>query len=1039
MQKRKPGFAGRLIKTVVSIVFAVVIIVAMVLINPQLQTNKIISAVMGYNHQSVHNPSGVDAKQAEYYKADYTKENIRKAENKLYQQIAGEGVVLLKNDNGILPLKAGSKLSFFGANSKDSDGTTRAFLGGGATKVTLQSAFTKAGFEVNQKLWDFYTTGAGKSYGLAPGSVNYGDAEDFKINEAPLSVLQQESGLLDSAKGTTPVFVLSRVVGEGRDMPRSMVNHAQSQEDKERSYIELDSTERELLQYLNDNFDNVVVLIKSSAAMQVDWLKDYPSVHAIVYSQNVTDALAGVFAGTVNPSGRVVDTFAKDALQSPAAQNFGSYSYTDANGKKTKYNYVDYAEGIYVGYKYYETRYEDAVLGQGNAGDYNYADAVVYPFGYGLSYTTFDWSGLKLTQQGNDFIASVQVTNTGKVAGKDVVQLYAQAPYTQYDRDNGVEKAAVNLVGYAKTKELKPGESEQVSVTIPRDQLKSYDSHKAKTYILEAGDYYFAAAHNAHEAINNMLAAKGSSSDNAFGVARADLVQSWKYATDQANGVDVTTYAVDAQTKTAISNLFDAANDPEVTYLTRNDWTGTFPKHYGEPLDEINTWGNEINCTDKDGNKSSCTYAKPASAKLLKQLEGNSSGTDVDKKSITDKPVFGAKNGLKLSELRGADFDDPKWEKLLDQLTEDDYNQLIIRSGYGVDYVKSVEKPFQTDADAAFGWFYGGTGFVFPKVMMLAQTFNTDLATQLGEMIGNEALLGGANGWYAPAMNIHRTPFSGRNGEYYSEDPFLSGTVASLEIKGAATKGVYSYIKHFALNDQENHRGDRPGNFSVATWSNEQAIRETYVKPFEMCTKMGTLPLKYLEKNSDGTYTEKTGEVPVSLGVMTSFNRIGATWTGGSYALIQKLLRDEWGFKGTVITDNANTAVFMSPYQMIEAGADIKLLNAPQDPTGEQLNMKDPATYHYARAAMHRLMYTVVNSNAMNHAAPGASFKFYNQLKVIQIVFNAVCGVLLALLAFFSIWRWLPATVSRVNARKSAKKARKAAKKANKKTAKESK
>ena len=1031
MTKQKNGaLIVRIVKTVASVVLAAVIIVAMVLINPQLSANKLISSLMGYNHQSVDN-SGIDADgvDANYYTADYTKDSIKAAEDDLYDRIADEGTVLLKNDDGTLPMKQGTAFSFFSANSVD--GTSKSSFGafgGGGASVTLKSAFENAGFKVNDTLWNYYESGAGKDYGLASGSVSYGDAEDFRINEAPLSALEKESGLLDSVKGTVPVYVLNRVVGEGRDMPRSMVNHADNQEDKEKSYIELDSTETEIITYLNDNYDDVILLVKSSAAMELGWLKDYPNIKAVVYSQNITDSLAKVFSGAVNPSGRTVDTFAADALASPAAQNFGSYRYYDESGEPTKYYYVDYAEGIYVGYKYYETRYEDKVLGQGNAGDYDYANEVVYPFGYGLSYTDFTWSDFTVKNSGDDFTATVTVTNTGDVAGKDVVELYAQAPYTDYDKANAVEKASVNLVGYAKTGELEPGASETVTVTFAKDQLKSYDYKGAKTYILDAGEYRFTAAANANDAVNNILADKGRTvADGMTAAGDKSMVASW---TPDNTDVDTTTFAVDAETGTAIANLFDAASDPDVTYLTRADWTGTFPKHYGEASDELSTWGNEINCTDEDGNKSSCTWKKTASADLIKQLDGTDSGTDVDRSSITDTPTFGKKNGLKVSDMRGLDYDDEQWDEILDQLTEDDYNQLIYFSGYGVDYIKSVEKPFQTDADAASGWLYGGTGHAFPSIMMLTQTWNADLAEELGTMIGNEALLGGANGWYAPAMNIHRTPFSGRNGEYYAEDAFLAGATASREVKGAASKGVYAYIKHFALNDQENHRGDREGNFGVATWSNEQAIREIYLKPFEACMKLGDMDMNYVERNADGTLENATTTTPISKGVMTSFNRIGATWTGGSHALIQQLLRDEWGFDGLIITDNANTAKYMSPYQMLEAGSDIKLLNVSEDPTGETLDLNDSATYHYARQAMHHLLYTVANSNAMQGALPGAGFTFYNQMKVIQTVFNTVCGILLALLAFFSVWRWLPGTIRRVAARKERRLAKRMAKRA---------
>lgn len=341
-----------------------------------------------------------------------------------------------------------------------------------------------------------------------------------------------------------------------------MYNHADKQEDKEKSYIELDSTETEIIKYLNDNYKDVILLVKSSAAMELDWLKQYPNIKTVVYSQNITNALAKVFSGEVNPSGRTVDIFAADALASPAAQNFGSYQY-------------------------YETRYEDKVLGQGNAGDYDYAKEVVYPFGYGLSYTDFKWSDFSVARHGNDFVATVTVTNTGDTAGKDVVELYAQSPYTDYDKRNAVEKASVNLVGYGKTSELKPGTSETVRITFGKDQLKAYDYKGAKTYILDAGQYRFTAATDANQAVNNILADKGKTvADGMTSEGDKTMVASW---TPENTDVDTTTFASDSTTGKAISNLFDAASDPEVAYLSRSDWTGTFPKHYGESSGEINT------------------------------------------------------------------------------------------------------------------------------------------------------------------------------------------------------------------------------------------------------------------------------------------------------------------------------------------------------------------------------------------------------------------------------------------------------------------
>lgn len=331
-----------------------------------------------------------------------------------------------------------------------------------------------------------------------------------------------------------------------------------------------------------------------------------------------------------------------------------------------------------------------------------------------------------------------------------------------------------------------------------------------------------------------------------------------------------------------------------MTYLTRQDWTGTFPVHDSQVSSEISTWGNEINGSDGV----SYLYTKPASAELLAQLDAFDSGNPVDQETITDTPTYGKDNGLTLIEMRGLDYDDPKWDDLLDQLTAEEYYEFISRSGYGTEVMESVNKPFCIDADTAAGLIYGGTGAMFANPMTVAQTWNPEIADEYGVMIGNEALIGGCNGWYAPSMNIHRTPFSGRNGEYYSEDSFLSGAVASREIYGAASKGMYTFVKHFAFNDQEDHRGDRPGQYSVATWLNEQSARELYLVPFEMCMKVGDVELNYVQPDGNGGYENASRTIRGAQAVMTAFNRVGATWTGGSYDLLTGILRNEWAFDG---------------------------------------------------------------------------------------------------------------------------------------------
>ncbi len=1003
---------GRVVKTVLKSVVAVLLVALLVINNAVLPGiysgfKRMADNILGYE-QGWDN-SGVDAEglDLDYYKTDYTTDTIKDAEKALDQQIAAEGYVLLQNEGDSLPLEKGTTLSFFGESVKslaNSQNMLTMVTGSSSDTSGLESALEAHGLSVNQELLDFYMNGAGKDYTLGVGSIGYGTDEDFSINECPLSVLQ-DAGVLGSAEGTTPVFVLRRVAGEGRDMPRSMYNHADNPEDQVKTYLEPDSTELEILQYLNDNFDNTVLIVNTASALDLDFLEDMPNIKSVLFVPSAgtygLDSLAGILAGDINPSARTADTFSGKPLESPAAQNYGDYEYVDKDGNRTNYNYITYAEGIYVGYKYYETRYEDAVMGTGNAGDYDYSEQVTHPFGFGLSYTTFDWSGFSTSWDGDECTATVTVTNTGDVAGKDVVELYAQSPYTDYDRANGVEKASVVLVGFAKTDVLEPGVSQTVEITFDESQLKSYDENNARTYILDAGTYYVTAGRDAHDAVNNVLAAKGyTTADGMTADGNAALVAT--YVPDNAE-VDTTTYATDTRTGEQVTNRFDAARGDAGT-LTRADWVGTFPVHDGTPLEgTVSTWGNEIN-GEIDGQPASLLYIKEASDELLAQLESRDSGNP-DIQSWAGDMTYGADNGLELVDMRGLSYDDPQWDALLDQLTPEDYNVSIGVGGYGTQYLESVQKPFNVDADTAAGLIYGGTGMQFCTPVTVTQTWNQEIYSDYGEMIGNEALLGGATGWYAPSMNIHRTPFTGRNGEYYSEDGFLSGTIGSLEVRGAASKGLYATIKHFAINDQEDHRGDTTGQMSLATWVNEQAMREVYLVPFEMCVKVGDVEISYVRDAGDGTYENATAEVPASTAVMTAFNRLGATWTGGNYSLITELLRGEWGFDGWIVTDSASSAgEWMDATQMIEAGGVSKLAQA-DSLAHWTFDETDPVQYYYAREALHNLLYTTANSNAMQGVMHGSVYKPGTQkVEMLMMGINVVGVVGLALIGFTG-WR----------------------------------
>ena len=886
---------------------------------------------------------------------------------------------------------------------------------------TLKEALESRNLEVNETLWNFYEDNR-DNYQTNPKKgdqgIRTGDGTVqgvYTVNEIPWSAYSSEAKSSISDYNDAAIVVISRIGGEMFDIPSSLDD---PQENDDGNMLSLTYNEQELLRQVSSQFSKTIVLINSTNAMEMDFMDqaEYGVDAALWIGYTGVQGLYGVadlLVGNSNPSGRLVDTYCIDNTTAPSMVNMygdtwtNASDYTDLDFQQLDGNlyYNVYQEGIYVGYRYYETRYEDVVLGQGNAGDYDYASEVCYPLGYGLSYTTFSWSAPQITWKDGSATATVEVTNTGSVAGKDVVELYAQSPYTDYDKENGVEKPSVELLAYAKTSVLEPGASEIVTMTFDEEQFKAYDANGAKTYILDAGTYYITAAKDAHEAINNILTAKGKTTADGM-TAAGDAAMVTTYEPKNAD-TDLATYAKDTYSGAEITNQLDDAKG-DVAYLTRNDWMGTFPTHDGEPTDEISTWGNEINGSDKDGNPASYVYSKTIDADGLKALDSFDSGSPVDASKFDDEIVYGKKNDLTLIQMRGLDFDDPQWEDLLDELTYEDYYNTIALSGYGIEYIDSIDMPFCTDADTANGLIYGGTGKYYPNSMTLAQTWNQDLAKEMGTMIGNEAIIGGMDGWYAPSMNIHRTPFSGRNGEYYSEDPYLSGAVASNQVYGAATKGVYAYIKHFAFNDQEDHRGDCDGQYGLATWLNEQSAREIYLKPFEMCMKLGDVTLNYLEQKSDGTYENATRQIRACQAVMTAFNRIGYTWTGGSYNLLTGIARNEWAFNGMMITDNANTGVFMDGYQMIEAGGDIKLTYLA-DSARFDFDKNDTATYHYAREAMHRVLYTVANSKAMLGAMPGTDFVDEpSDTEKITMAVDIVCGILIALLAVTTVLRFVP-------------------------------
>ena len=890
-----------------------------------------------------------------YYSGDYptTEERLAAGTDVVYQTEA-EGAVLLKNDNGALPLAAGAKVSLFSNSSVNIvyGGTGSANVDSSTTD-NLKQAAEKSGLSVNGALWEFYTNGPGKEYVRVDGGMF--SSEATRTVEVPWSVYTEEVKNTFAEYGDAAVVVLSRIGGEDDDLEFTDYN-----------YLELDPVERELLENikaLKDQgvFQSVIVLVNTSNALQMDFLEDDPyGIDAMLWTggvgQSGLNAVADILAGKVNPSGSLVATYCRDNYSSPAMANFTPMEWGGFAGSglgNTAQYYMIYQEGIYVGYKYYETRYEDAVMGTGNTAGYDYGKDVAFPFGYGLSYTAFEFSGYSTRYDAgaDEFAVSVKVTNTGNMAGKKTVQVYAQSPYTDYDRENGVEKAAVQLAGFAKTKLLEPGASETLTVTIPRRELASYDANGAGTYILEDGTYYLTAAHNAHDAVNNILAAKGfSRADGMDGDGDAGMV--FEYINDT---FDAKTYAVSAngmeivnQTSDADLNYYEGA-EVEVTYLSRSNWSDTFPK---ESI--------QIQLNDQ----------------LIRDLDPKI--YDRQEREGGAMPTLGADNGLKLYDMMGLDYDDPQWEQLLDQLTFEEMAELIGDAFHWTMPVESIHAPGTRDENGPQGL----TARLFPigpkfstvaltSEDVMAATFNEELAYAIGRVVGNDCVDNNVAVLYGPGNNIHRTPYSGRNFEYYAEDGFLSGQITRQEVRGIQEMGAQVTMKHFALNDHENART------GISIWANEQSIREIYLKAFQPA---------FEEEQASG--------------VMTSYTRWGTTWAGAHEGLITGILREEWGCRGMVLSDNCRN--HMDAISGVAAGS-----SAYDDMMGGKEGdlhayKDDPNAVALMREACHRNLYTIANSLGMNGVGPDTSVKardpgFAVAIRVLRVLLPVLFLVCLAL------------------------------------------
>lgn len=808
------------------------------------------------------------------------------------EEIMEDGIVLLKNES-LLPLNETKKLNIFGWES-----INPAYGGAGSGGindlydiVSLNQGLENAGFSINQELVDFYN-----NYGADNPEMSI-QKQSWTLPEPPVDTYDDE--LIESAKeySDVAVVVLSRKAGEGHnDIPMDVKKAAYDNNSDEyddfpegEHYLQLSQTERDMVDMVCSNFDNVIVIYNGANQFELGFADEYPQIKSVVWCPGTGNvgfnALGKVFSGEVNPSGKTPDTFIYDMTTAPWWNNAEKIEYTNLAdmavegmnaGTAQVYApaFTNYVEGIYVGYKYYETAAQEGAI--------DYDKTVQYPFGYGLSYTEFEQKMGELEEKDGQISVDVEVTNTGDVAGKDVVEVYYKPPYT----NGGIEKSSANLIEFAKTDLLQPGESQTVTVTFSIEDMASYDENNAKAYILEKGDYVISINSDSHTVL-----------DQKTYTADKDVV----YKGENKRASD----------DTAATNVFEDAKG-DVTYLSRADHFANYEE----------------------------ATAAPASAELgepyASEYHLNSNFDKTTYLNDKDKmPTTGADNGLTLADMRDADYDDPRWEKLLDQLTVDEMSNMIAMAGYQTAAMDSVGKVGTLDFDgpAAINNNFTGVGSIgFPIEVVVASTWNKELAQAWGECMGKISQEMGAEGWYAPGMNTHRTAFGARNYEYFSEDGVLAGNMGAKAVEGARKYGVYSYIKHFALYE---------GNAKmVSVWSNEQAIREIYLKPFEISVKQGG-----------------------ANAVMVSWSFLGDKWTGESSNLMNTVLRDEWGFRGMALTDffRNNGHGFMNADAALANGVDV-MLSTFNGEENNVANPEHPTSVLQMRNACKNVMYTVVSS-----------------------------------------------------------------------------
>ena len=868
-----------------------------------------------------------------YVRQAYDDDALREAAIDKAMQVQREGTTILWNssDNG-LPLEKGDKVSLFSKSS-----VSWGYSGGGSGAANkgddMKTAFTKAGLEVNSTLWDFYKKGPGKDYNRV-GMI--------EMNEVPWEVYTDAVKNSFASYGDAAVIVFTRLTREG-SIGGASADVAQTGADTPTGdYLDLSLEEERLVDEViaakkAGVFSKVIVLLNTPAGIYMDSLVARKSdIDCCMWVGQTgycgLNEVGNILAGNSIPSGHLADTFVYNTTSAPAYANSIASMYTNANtigltSVDRQGVFLAYAEGIYVGYRYYETRYEDVVLGRGNAnsavGSANsksgwvYGEEVAFPFGHGASYTSFEYSayGVEENAEG-DYVVTLNVKNVGEYEGSDAVQIYVQKPYTEYDVLWGIEQSSVNLAGFAKTKMLAPGESEEITITVRADAFKTYDAYNKKTYIREKGDYYITVAQDAHEAVNNILASKGYTPANTDGrmdaAGNADFVKKYTFNED-----DFETFSVSEKTGNEITNRFEDVDwnmyenksEETITYLSRNDWQGTYPTE---------------------------TVKLSLNDKIVEDLAYD----HVAEANPEDKmPLYEQNHVFNLIDLKGLPFDSEHWDTLLNQLSIDEQIELLGSAYFGTIAMEGIAKPAEVAVNGPLGvkskyLESGKSTMSYPSPTLLAASYNVKLAEEVGELMGEDALHSGATGIYAPGANIHRTAYSSRNWEYLSEDGFLSGIIAKHEVIGMQSKGCYVTMKHFALNDQESYR------HGVSVWVNEQALREVYLNAYEYAVTEGN-----------------------ATGMMSAFNRFGTKWSGAHKGLCTDVLRGEWGLEGFVLSDSA-WQVYMGIIDGVMAGNDCILYNVDLSLYSQAYD--NPTVAKAVRESTHRILYVIANSNAMN-------------------------------------------------------------------------